>query len=241
MFILLYSQCFDCILNFELPFFATVQDVVTSHLVVRGSYRCLTLVVYGNTAVDLGQFNIDLDLDNPLVNLVTSPSEEKFEGLPPALYSSNLIFAESDSNLVSLSLPKLECDLPIEIKEFLHLALKICQTSIQDEAYSKVVHYVVSAISSHINSVGNGIMGDLIVRDQKHTINLLSQAKIELLELCKNHQSDVDRDKIESAEKPFIGTESLSSKELVSTLIKWSEFRKSVPSFEHELVCHLSI
>ncbi|KAF7851934.1 hypothetical protein BT93_L1646 [Corymbia citriodora subsp. variegata] len=38
-----------------------VEAVVTNHLVVRGSYRSLSLVIYGNTAEDLGQYNIEFD------------------------------------------------------------------------------------------------------------------------------------------------------------------------------------
>ncbi|KAI7728685.1 hypothetical protein M8C21_019056 [Ambrosia artemisiifolia] len=48
-----------------------VEAIVTSHLVVRGSYRSLSLVIYGNTGEDLGQFNIEVDLDSSLTNTMS--------------------------------------------------------------------------------------------------------------------------------------------------------------------------
>lgn len=65
-----------------------VEAVVTNHLLVRGTYRSLSLVVYGNTAEDLGQCNIELDVDNSLANFV-STSLAKLEDLPPLLCSRN--------------------------------------------------------------------------------------------------------------------------------------------------------
>ncbi|KAI9122390.1 hypothetical protein K1719_007079 [Acacia pycnantha] len=74
-----------------------VEAVVTSHLVVRGSYRSLSLVVYGHTAEDLGQFNIEFD-DSALTDLVDS-SEGRLEDLPLALNSANATIEDSISSL----------------------------------------------------------------------------------------------------------------------------------------------
>ncbi|MCL7035040.1 hypothetical protein MKW94_011950 [Papaver nudicaule] len=129
-----------------------VEAVVTSHLVVRGTYRSLTLVVYGNTAEDLGQFNIDFDLDSSLANLVCSSSEGKLEDLPPALRSTKLSLEESLCSLKSLCLPVPEPDLTLELKEFIHLIYKVFDASSIGNDVHNVVSTVASAVSTYVTS-----------------------------------------------------------------------------------------
>ncbi|KAF6147683.1 hypothetical protein GIB67_003014 [Kingdonia uniflora] len=132
-----------------------VEAVVTSHLVVRGSYRSLTLMVYGNTAEDLGQFNIEFDLDSSLASLVCSPSEGKLEDLPLALRSAKLTLEETIFSLKSLSLPVAEPNLSLELKQFLQLILRvldISEVSDVEDSVHNVLDTVVSAISSYVAS-----------------------------------------------------------------------------------------
>lgn len=169
-----------------------MQAVVTSHLVVRGSYRSLTLVIYGNTAEDLGQFNIEFDLDSSLANLVCSPSEGKLEDLPPALRSAKLTFEESISSLKSLSLSVSEQDLSVEMKQFLQLVLKIFELSDLGDAIHKVVNTVTSVVSSYVGCDFHGTNITLGQYNQANSINckedsklIVTEAKNELLELYK--------------------------------------------------------
>ncbi|KAH7674399.1 Protein virilizer protein [Dioscorea alata] len=176
-----------------------VEAVVTSHLVLRGSYRSLTLVVYGNTAEDLGQFNIDFDLDNSLANVVSSPCDGKFEDLPPPLCSTKFSLEESLSSLgiLSYSIPILE--LTPQMRQFLLLVMKICQVS-DKEALSELVKVVVSVVSSYVkndnnisNSWGRQNVGMLV--DNKlaqHVPHLLADASSQLCKLYKHHQSAME-------------------------------------------------
>ncbi|KAI3918020.1 hypothetical protein MKW92_011960 [Papaver armeniacum] len=169
-----------------------VEAVVTSHLVVRGTYRSLTLVVYGNTAEDLGQFNIDFDLDSSLANLVCSSSEGKLEDLPPALRSTKLSLEESICSLKSLCLPVPEPDLTLELKEFIHLIYKVFDASSLGNDVHNVVSSVASVVSTYITGSlqftelscnQNGQINSL--NCLKEPNSNLSQARNELSELYK--------------------------------------------------------
>ncbi|KAL5992966.1 hypothetical protein ACLOJK_013886 [Asimina triloba] len=176
-----------------------VEAVVTNHLVVRGSYRSLTLVVYGNTAEDLGQFNIDFDLDSSLANLVSSPPEGKLEDLPAALNPSRSMFEQSISSLKSLSLPNAASDLSVEIKQFLHLSLKICQISNHEDTIQKLASIVASAVSSYVSSdlYGTAICWNQpkhsgITSSNKESQGVLTKARNELLDLFKMLQHGLE-------------------------------------------------
>ncbi|RZC84168.1 hypothetical protein C5167_046948 [Papaver somniferum] len=169
-----------------------VEAVVTSHLVVRGTYRSLTLVVYGNTAEDLGQFNIDFDLDSSLANLVCSSSEGKLEDLPPALRSTKLSLEESICSLKSLCLPVPEPDFTLELKEFIHLIYKVFDASSLGNDVHNVVSSVASVVSTYITGSlqftelscnQNGQINSL--NCLKEPNSNLSQARNELSELYK--------------------------------------------------------
>ncbi|CAL1370673.1 unnamed protein product [Linum trigynum] len=125
-----------------------VEAVVTNHLVVRGSYCSLSLVIYGNTAEDLGQFNIEFD-DNSLTNLVTS-AEGKLEDLPLALHSSSRVITESLISLKVLSLPVAALDLRMEVKKFLHLISKMLEMPLIEGSVYKVVSTIVKAVCSRV-------------------------------------------------------------------------------------------
>ncbi|KAK9122913.1 hypothetical protein Sjap_012515 [Stephania japonica] len=128
-----------------------VEAVVTNHLVVRGSYRSLTLVVYGNTAEDLGQFNIDFDLDSSLASLVCSPAKGKLEDLPPALHSNKFSLEESISSLKSCVLV-FNHDISFQLKRFLQLIFRIfCASNARDDVAS-IVNDVISAISAYVTT-----------------------------------------------------------------------------------------
>ncbi|KAK1274402.1 hypothetical protein QJS04_geneDACA022688 [Acorus gramineus] len=129
-----------------------VEPVVSNHLVVRGTYRSLTLVVYGNTAEDLGQFNIEVDFGCSGANLPCSPSEEQLEDLPPVFRMTKLTFEESICYLKSLSLAAPKLDLSVGMKQFLQLVLKICQIPEQVDEVYKIISTVVSAVSSIVTT-----------------------------------------------------------------------------------------
>ncbi|XP_019096325.1 PREDICTED: uncharacterized protein LOC104767343 [Camelina sativa] len=67
------------------PYPLEVEAVVTNHLVVRGSYRSLSLIVYGNIVKDLGQYNIILE--GRSVTDIVSSTEGNLEDLPLVLHS----------------------------------------------------------------------------------------------------------------------------------------------------------
>lgn len=169
---------------------------MTNHLVLRGTYRSLTLVIYGNTAEDLGQFNIELGLDHSLANVVSSPSEGKLEDLPPALHLSKLTFEESLSALKPLSFQGTELDLSIEVKRVLYLTLKMYQMSDVENLIPNLRSAVILAISKYVTASTNHILhtwnqdldnafarSDL---DPQAINKILTEAGNELSEIWKN-------------------------------------------------------
>ncbi|MQL89225.1 hypothetical protein Taro_021799 [Colocasia esculenta] len=197
------------------------EAVVTNHLVVRGSYRSLTLVVYGNTAEDLGQFNIDVELDSSLANLVYSSSEGKLEDLPPALRSTNMPLEESISSLKSLPLPVSLSDLSSEMMEFLHLIFKNCQIPDHLNTSCEVVSAVVAVVSSYVASdFGPAIticdhkLSNAVDRKKfpHHAFNALLEATNELHELYKCHQPSLGSEPID-----IMQNEPLEPKELADS------------------------
>jgi len=179
-----------------------VEAIVTNHLVLRGTYRSLTLVICGNTAEDLGQFNIELGLDHSLANIVSSPSEGKLEDLPPALYSSKLSFEESLSSLKPLSFQATDVDLSIEAKNVLHLTLKMYQMSAVENLIPNLRSAVISAISKYVTASTNHILHtwnqDLANAftksdsDSQEINKILTEACNELSEIWKNVHAVVD-------------------------------------------------
>ncbi|ONK69373.1 uncharacterized protein A4U43_C05F22180 [Asparagus officinalis] len=174
-----------------------VEAVITNHLVVRGCYRSLTLIIYGNTAEDLGQFNIEFDLDNSLVSVAPSPSEGRLEDLPPALLSEKITFEESILSTKCFSLPVPDLDLSSEMKQFLRLTLSICQISDDVDTIHKVARPVVSAICSYITSDYKCMVfnGDQLKpgyadrkKDPQKIVSVLAEAKNELVQLYESLQ-----------------------------------------------------
>ncbi|XP_044958124.1 protein virilizer homolog isoform X1 [Hordeum vulgare subsp. vulgare] len=175
-----------------------VEAIVTNHLVLRGTYRSLTLVIYGNTAEDLGQFNIELGLDHSLANVVSSPSEGKFEDLPPALRSSKFKFEESLSSIKPLSFQSTDLELSLEVKKILYLALKMHQILNVENLIPDLGSVVISAVSKYVtssNCMPHSWNQDLADGSSKSNLDpqesniVHTEASNELFEIWKNVHS----------------------------------------------------
>lgn len=201
-----------------------LQAVVTNHLVVRGSYRSLTLVIYGNTAEDLGQFNIEFD-DSSITNLVSS-AEGKLEDLPLPLRSTNLKIDESISTLKVLSLPLPVPDMSIEVKLFLLLLSKTWELPNIGDGLDRIVSIVVSAATSYITQAwgkfNNHQELQCIIRDTRKEVFYL-------------YQQELGTASTENLADSFLQTEVklISSKQLVSMLSQFFCFkRESLVGFQ---------
>jgi hypothetical protein len=162
-----------------------MQAIVTSHLVLRGTYRSLTLVIYGNTAEDLGQFNIELDLDNSMANVVYSPSEGKLEDLPPALHSSSkFTLNEPLPRLKSLTLQFPYSDMSTEVKKFLYLALIACEDCNWANFDFSMLSSVISSISSFA-MVNIDILQETLSLSSEKSVHSLVEAGDRLLQIWK--------------------------------------------------------
>ncbi|KAK7392701.1 hypothetical protein VNO78_21145 [Psophocarpus tetragonolobus] len=209
-----------------------VEAVVTSHLVVRGSYRSLSLVIYGNTAEDLGQFNIDID-DNAFTDLVDS-TEGKLEDLPPALRSTNLTIDDLRSSLSVLSIPVPPTDISIEVNLFLQLMLKILELSELGDVGHKIVNTVVSAISSYISSdICESVSGSYQMRKRSENLeelhSVISEARKELLEVYRVlHKKSRSESTECSSEGNYVDmdAEILDAKTLVDMFNMYFHFRR---------------
>ncbi|XP_011094238.1 uncharacterized protein LOC105173993 isoform X2 [Sesamum indicum] len=138
--------CLPCLYSQSSSNVLEVEAVVTNHLVVRGSYRSLSMVIYGNTAEDLGQFNIEVDLDNTLTDTV-SAVEGKVEDLPPAFHPNTLTIKEIVSPLKILSQAVVMLDLPLELRKFLLLVFKSLDSQNLGEAVDTVISSLLSVTS----------------------------------------------------------------------------------------------
>lgn len=217
-----------------------VEAVVTNHLVVRGSYRSLSLVIYGNTAEDLGQFNIEFD-DNSLRNLVSS-AEGKLEDLPLALHSTNLSIEESISSLKALSIPVAPLDIPIEVKKFLQLLFKILELSNLEDAVHKAVSTVVSAVTSLVaGDLRYAASGDKNCtwtksKSSEELHSVIGRAREELLETYKVVQQELANGSADlSAELTFSEADLVNSKELVGMFSQYLNFRGNSKFGHHQL------
>lgn len=225
--------CLNCTVNF-------LQAVVTNHLVVRGSYRSLSLVIYGNTAQDLGQFNIEFD-DSSLPDLVSS-ADGKLEDLPLALRTINRTFEESLCSLNVISLPVVKLDLSVEVNQLLQLMLKILELANVGYAVHKVLSTVASAASSLIsfdldsNAIHQKYLMSERNKDFKELDHGISEARKNLLELYEALQYKSMNGSSESlTECSFMESEAdlASSKQLVEMLLPYFNFNRSSSSFGH--------
>lgn len=166
------------------------QAVVTSHLVLRGCYRNLSMVIYGNTAEDLGQFNIEVDLDSSLHNLVSS-SESKLDDLPPALHLKDLTVDDSIFSVDSLNIMVPPAYISIEVKQLLQLSFRIFEIPNLGDMVDSLVNIIVSAAASF--AAGKRLYDIVNQRDvtnnESRTYELI-QARQDLLALVqKLHES----------------------------------------------------
>ncbi|KAK8672102.1 hypothetical protein V6N13_110476 [Hibiscus sabdariffa] len=217
-----------------------VEAVVTNHLVVRGSYRSLSLVIYGNTAEDLGQFNIEFD-DSSLTNLVSS-ADGKLEDLPLPLCAFNRTFDQSLSLLNVLSLPAVTLDLPVEVKQLLQLMLKILELPNLGYEVHKIVSAVALAAASLItldldsNAINQKHLTSGRKKDFKELDHGVREAKKELLELYEAFQcKSMNESSVSLTECIFMEPDAdfASSKQLVEMLSPHFHFNRSVSSFGH--------
>lgn len=216
-----------------------VEAVVTSHLVVRGSYRSLSLVVYGNTAEDLGQFNIEFD-DSALTDLVDS-SEGRLEDLPLALNSVNSTIEELISSLNVLSIPLPAADISDGFKLFIQTMLKILEFPELGDAGHKVVSTVVSAVSSYVSTeICNSIRGRYQMSERSEKFgelhSIVNEARKELLEVYKILQNKSGSASSEwSSEGSYSESEAvmLDSKELVELFNRYFHLTKGSTHVDH--------
>lgn len=210
-----------------------MQGVVTNHLVVRGSYRGLSLVIYGNTAEDLGQFNIEFD-DSSLTNIVTSV-EGNLEDLPLPLRTSTSADKELERVLSVLTLPLPSLDISAEVKQLLGLVFRFLDKPECGDAIHKAVNILQSVAASFI---AKDLCGAVVNQkpltmvkstDCKELLPLINDAVSELLRLHEDlHEL--------AAEKVFLefDGEFASSRRLV-------DFFGQYFHLESQSTCHPSI
>ncbi|KAI5077208.1 hypothetical protein GOP47_0007032 [Adiantum capillus-veneris] len=132
-----------------------VQAAVTDHLVIRGSYRALSLVVYGNSVKELGQFNFDHEIDNTLSDAIIPP-EAVFqpEDLPEALQDDVGLQSKAVHPLRNLHLNFKDREQAEAIHQLLSLALQITRFDSSCVAIRKVFETVLSAASVVLSEHG---------------------------------------------------------------------------------------
>lgn len=200
--------------------------MVTNHLVVRGSYRSLSMVIYGNTAEDLGQFNIEVDLDSSLTDTV-SAVEGNLEDLPPAFHSTMLTIEELVSPLKILSQAVVKSDIPLELRKFLLLVFKILDFQNVGLAADNVISSLLSVTSTYritytsLKILEQKQLGFEGLRSGEDTNQTLIEEEKELVDIYRMLQSQSGDPSAESlGECLFLESEEdcPTSKELMDTL-----------------------
>ncbi|XP_042045920.1 protein virilizer homolog isoform X2 [Salvia splendens] len=218
--------CLPCLYSHSSSTVLEVEAVVTNHLVVRGSYRSLSMVIYGNTAEDLGQFNIGVDLDSSLTDTI-STVEGNLEDLPPAFHSTMLTMEELVSPLKILSQAAVKSDLPLKLRKFLLLVFRILDSqNVGLAAADNVISALLSVASTYRitcsshNNIEQNQLGFDGVKSGGDTNQTLTDAEKELLDLYKMIQNESRDPSTEaSGECLFLESEEgFTSKELMDTL-----------------------
>ncbi|XP_057778024.1 protein virilizer homolog isoform X2 [Salvia miltiorrhiza] len=236
--------CLPCLYSHSSSTVLDVEAVVTNHLVVRGSYRSLSMVIYGNTAEDLGQFNIEVDLDSSLTDTV-STVEGNLQDLPPAFHSTMLTIEELVSPLKILSQAAVKSDIPLELRKFLLLVFKILDSENVGLAADNVISTLLSVTSTYRmtcsshNNTEQTQLGFDGVRSGGDTYQTLIEAEKELLDLYKMIQNQSGEPSAEaSGECMFLKSEEVpTSKELMDTLHRHFDFYSSAHNVGYK---HLS-
>lgn len=132
-----------------------VQAAVTDHLVIRGSYRALSLVVYGNSVKELGQFNFDHEIDNTLSDAIIPP-EAVFqpEDLPEALQDETGHQNKVIPPLRNLQLINQDVEQSEAIHQLLSLALQLTRSNSGYITIRRVFDILLSAASTILSEHG---------------------------------------------------------------------------------------
>ncbi|KAK6147265.1 hypothetical protein DH2020_018177 [Rehmannia glutinosa] len=204
--------CLPCLYSHSSSNVLEVEAVVTNHLVVRGSYRSLSMVIYGNTAEDLGQFSIEVDLDGSFTDTV-SAVEGNLEDLPPAFHPTMLTIKEPVPPLKILSQAVVELDIPLELRKFLLLVFKSLDSQNLGEAADKP-----KQLGSD-RPVSGG--------DADHTVTEAGEELLDLYRRLQNQSGDPSAES--STESLFLESEAgaPTSKELMETLHQHFDFCSS--------------
>ncbi|KAK6131594.1 hypothetical protein DH2020_034608 [Rehmannia glutinosa] len=226
--------CLPCLYSHSSSNVLEVEAVVTNHLVVRGSYRSLSMVIYGNTAEDLGQFSIEVDLDGSFTDTV-SAVEGNLEDLPPAFHPTMLTIKEPVSPLKILSQAVVVLDIPLELRRFLLLVFKSLDSQNLGEAADKVISSLISVTSkcgtpcsSHtIEPKQLGADRPVSGGDAHHTVTEAGEELLDLYRRLQNQSGDPSAES--STESLFLESEAgaPTSKELMETLHQHFDFCSS--------------
>ncbi|XP_060204343.1 protein virilizer homolog [Lycium barbarum] len=218
-----------------------VEAIVTNHLVVRGSYRSLSLVVYGNTTEDLGQFNIDVDLDGSLANTVRVVQGD-LEDLPPALRPNNLSTEQTLSSLKSLSLKSIPRDIPLELRQLLQLVLKMMESPKFGLVKNKVLTSLLSVASIYATpcfpsmpTMQEQLGLDKLVCNQEVQL-AIAEAKKELLEMHNSFTFEPGDQSTEFATDAMLvefEIETAAPKQLLDSLSHYFKFGSSPDDAAH--------
>ncbi|KAH7429242.1 hypothetical protein KP509_09G038400 [Ceratopteris richardii] len=132
-----------------------VQAAVTDHLVIRGSYRALSLVVYGNSVKELGQFNFDHEIDNTLSDAIIPP-EAVFqpEDLPEALQDDLVCQSKVVTPLRNLRLIHEDVEISEAIHQLLSMSFQLTRLDATCVMTGKVFEIVLAAASAVLSEHG---------------------------------------------------------------------------------------
>ncbi|BFI24303.1 protein MpVIR [Marchantia polymorpha subsp. ruderalis] len=139
--------CHPFLYSSSAPPLRDVQVAVTDHIVIRGTYDSLTMILYGNSSIDIGQLSGNHDLESALPSSSLDDASYRLEDLPEALHPRKEKLCPITS-LQHLHLVYNDQEQILLVRQLLQLLEHIGGASTDPLTMNKLVKILVSAVTS---------------------------------------------------------------------------------------------
>ncbi|KAG6547572.1 hypothetical protein Mapa_011021 [Marchantia paleacea] len=139
--------CHPFLYSSSAPPLRDVQVAVTDHLVIRGTYDSLTMILYGNSSIDIGQLSGNHDMESALPSSSLDEASYRLEDLPEALHPRKEKLCPITS-LQHLHLVYNDQEQILLVRQLLQLSEHVGRASTDPLTMNKLVKILVSAVTS---------------------------------------------------------------------------------------------
>ncbi|KAL3700291.1 hypothetical protein R1sor_018313 [Riccia sorocarpa] len=214
------------------PPFQDVQLAVTDHLVIRGTYDALTMVVYGNSSIDIGQLSKNHDLGSALEDALTAEVSCRTEDLPEALQPQKQKLW-SFTSLQHLLLVRDDQGIKSLVRQLLRLAEQVGSLSDDFSTINRLVKVLVSAVTSLQVSAARSSYANVVAHERKEASKLpqglldarcdLENLRNELQDLQQNTLHENGTHEAEAGDKRDHAVDTETSDAILLFVLRWIE------------------